>query len=63
MTDFLNVFNKSLITGCAAFSANYLAICACRDNYGNFKWQSIALASCVGTLIGTRYAMSKTNSN
>ena len=61
MSDFLRLFNKSLITGCAAFSANYLALCVCRDNYGNYKWSSIAIATCVGSLIGTKCAMSKTN--
>jgi hypothetical protein len=63
MSDLSQLFNNSLITGCAAFSANYLALCVCRDNYGNYKWPSIAIASCVGTLIGTRYVISKTNPN
>jgi hypothetical protein len=59
MSDFLQLFNKSLITGCATFSANYLALCVCLDDYGNYKWPSIAIVSCVGSLIGTRYIMLK----
>ena len=56
MSDVLHIIKSALITGAATASVSVLANISYRNNHGTFDWRDLAIISCIGTVLGTRFA-------
>jgi hypothetical protein len=57
MSDVLDIIKSALITGAATASVSVLANISYRNNNnGALDWRDLAIISCIGTVLGTRFA-------
>ena len=59
MNEPLGIIKTALITATTTAAASVIANVTWQDNYGNIDWRDLAIISCIGTVLGARFAKSE----